>query len=503
MKFKFIARPTFRQALMVNQLPIWVLTVLAVVFSGVVMGEVDTRADTITRTVVEGKLTQEEILQIADQIRFAWLTSFTFFLVFAAGTSLLAIWVYGHVSKRVETIVHFASRRAAGEPVEPLIPMGSDPLGKLERAIIDVSDRVQQRDEALRQETERSRFDARLQRAFELAEREPQALDAAEHALSTLFGDHEVDVLLSDDSGAHLRRHGGESEREPRCSVEAPMDCAAIRRGVTLRFESSNAIDACPILRKSGRGPCSAICAPLNVMGASVGVLHLEGLDGQLPASGKLAQLEGITTHAGTRLAVLRTLMTSQVQARTDPLTGLLNRRSFEASAERRFSSRTEGTHAVVMCDLDHFKRLNDTAGHAAGDRALKLFAQTLKQNLRPRDIVGRHGGEEFILLLDGCTASGARSILNRFREKLQVVTSRYNGPPFTSSFGVSIYPADGIELLDLTRSADGALYQAKEAGRDCVVTTMDSLPEPEPETSRPADDEPAASVPALRRVEA
>ena len=96
---------------------------------------------------------------------------------------------------------------------------------------------------------------------------------------------------------------------------------------------------------------------------------------------------------------------------------------------------------------------------------------------------MGRHGGEEFVVFVSEADSDTARTVLERVREKLALAVDRYNGPAFTASFGVSLYPADGRELEDLITEADQMLYQAKDRGRDCIVTSMDSAPPPpEPE---------------------
>ena len=286
---------------------------------------------------------------------------------------------------------------------------------------------------------------------------------------------------MADSSQANLTRVDEGQADSPGCAVVSLMECPAIRLNQQLSFGSSEKLSACPYLRGRDGGACSAVCTPLTVAGQGVGVVHITGADGTLPGPEESRLLEATARHTGTRLTMLRTLETSQVQAQTDPLTGLLNRRSFEEKVIRVLRGSGGKTHSVVMCDLDHFKRLNDTAGHAAGDRALKLFSQTLRSNVRPDDVIGRHGGEEFVILLADCKAQDARTILNRVRARLAISSQRYDGPSFTASFGVASFPDCGVELADLIRSADGALYEAKRSGRDRVVTTQDGVSPPPP----------------------
>jgi diguanylate cyclase (GGDEF)-like protein len=157
----------------------------------------------------------------------------------------------------------------------------------------------------------------------------------------------------------------------------------------------------------------------------------------------------------------------TQLQAATDSLTGLFNRRTFEGkvSALRR---EMDGM-AVAMVDLDHFKVLNDTHGHETGDRALVLFARLLKESFRSEDLCCRHGGEEFAIAFPACTAAQARNALNAFRSRLSAATSVAGLPSFTVSAGI-VDTKIHEDLPAALARADSALYQAKFGGRDQVV---------------------------------
>ena len=122
------------------------------------------------------------------------------------------------------------------------------------------------------------------------------------------------------------------------------------------------------------------------------------------------------------------------------------------------------------MADLDHFKVLNDTHGHEAGDRALRVFAQAVAATLRSGDLAGRVGGEEFAMILRGIAAAEAAVVLDRLRMAVLDATAG-SSPAFTASFGVTDTDFAGGALDDLMRVADAALYRAKQEGRDRVVT--------------------------------
>ena len=143
-----------------------------------------------------------------------------------------------------------------------------------------------------------------------------------------------------------------------------------------------------------------------------------------------------------------------------------MNRRSFETTARQLV--RRGGQFSVVLADVDHFKRVNDTLGHEAGDRALALFAEQLRTHLRGEDLLARYGGEEFVMLLPGAGAADAVEVMDRFRARFALATAA-QPPAFTASFGVA-EAHEPDSLAGLIRRADAALYRAKAQGRDCVV---------------------------------
>ncbi|HVF40261.1 MAG TPA: PleD family two-component system response regulator [Gemmatimonadaceae bacterium] len=159
----------------------------------------------------------------------------------------------------------------------------------------------------------------------------------------------------------------------------------------------------------------------------------------------------------------------------TDGLTGVDNRRSLEQRLHEMFehSLRLHEPIACVMCDIDHFKKVNDTYGHAAGDEVLKQFARILKKEAREIDRVGRYGGEEFLILLPGTVLDAAVTFAERLREKVDANTFSYDGGTLTRtmSCGVAAWPHPRVQgREELLKAADDALYVAKELGRNRVV---------------------------------
>ena len=164
---------------------------------------------------------------------------------------------------------------------------------------------------------------------------------------------------------------------------------------------------------------------------------------------------------------MLRVMEATHLQAATDPLTGLLNRRSFENRAQDLI--RRGVPFSLAMGDLDHFKKLNDTHGHEAGDRALRLFASTVKSSLRPGDNAARYGGEEFLLVFPDSAADHAIAAVERLREELALAVNGGGTPPFTASFGVADR-SHGNTLDEVLKHADDALMLAKRDGKNRVL---------------------------------
>jgi diguanylate cyclase (GGDEF)-like protein len=340
----------------------------------------------------------------------------------------------------------------------------------LQRSIATSTERSAKREGRLRAEAARQEFEGRLSRALDMAQDEVSSLDVVDRALGLAAAGRQAELLLADSSRAHLVRAAG-SGSDRACTVESPRDCVAVRRGQTLVFSDSEELDACPYLR--GRGaPCSSVCVPVNVLGNTVGVLHTVGAAGDPPSTDVTIRLETISTEAGARIGMLRALQRSEIQAATDPLTGLLNRRSVE---DRIYSlQREERPFAVVMADLDNFKLLNDTHGHEAGDRALRLFASTLKVSLRPGDSAARYGGEEFLLVFPDCGAEAALAAVERLREELALSVNKGGTPVFTASFGVADL-RHGATLDEMLKHADDALLLAKREGKNRVLVAQAS----------------------------
>ena len=336
---------------------------------------------------------------------------------------------------------------------------------------------TQKADDSLRETTrdldhalERQEFESRLANALDMAEGEVEVLEVFNRSLATTLGTNPAELLLADNSQAHLMRMtavGFEADHLG-CSVDSPASCPAARRAQIQVFQDSDALDACPKLRHRSPEPISALCVPVAIMGRTVGVIHSTANVGRIPTEDEVQDLGTLAKLSGARLGMIRAMAESQLQAATDPLTGLLNRRSFEEKMIE--AQRAHPVIGIAMADLDHFKDLNDTYGHETGDRALRTFARVLSESLRHEDIVCRFGGEEFAVALPGCGVNQASRILDSVRSRLDAAVTVSGLPKFTVSIGVSDFQR-GEELPHALARADSALFSAKDNGRNQVVS--------------------------------
>ena len=257
-------------------------------------------------------------------------------------------------------------------------------------------------------------------------------------------------------------------------NVFAPDDCWALRRGQAYPAAGSTPTFQCSHLhpRPGQTEDAAHLCVPLVAQGEMLGILTLSA-DAPISHEARSVALAA-SEQVSMALANLKLQETLRTQSLRDPSTGLFNRRYLEVSLERETqrASRRGQPLSVLMLDIDHFKRFNDSHGHDAGDALLAQFGALLARTVRNEDVACRYGGEEFTIVLQETAAEQA---LERAEQicaavrTLDVQHRRQTLGPVSVSIGIATLPTDGSTPAELLRNADRALYAAKHAGRDQV----------------------------------
>lgn len=194
--------------------------------------------------------------------------------------------------------------------------------------------------------------------------------------------------------------------------------------------------------------------------------------------SGILPMVEQFASHAALVVSNVRLLEQVRTMAETDPLTGIPNRLMFDRTLRREMKRAERNTEplGLLLLDIDHFKVLNDTHGHQAGDEVLRAIASTLSTHCRAFDMVARYGGEEFGVILPAAQVSECVEVAERLRAQVEEAPTI---SPVTVSVGIAAYPGDGSEVQELIRAADEALYASKRHGRNRVTAAGSSSDPP------------------------
>ena len=217
-----------------------------------------------------------------------------------------------------------------------------------------------------------------------------------------------------------------------------------------------------------------SLCLPMIVKGETIGMLHLQFKDYVEISRSTKDLAETTAQNLALCFANLKLQQKLKYQSLHDPLTGLHNRRYLEESLKNEIdrARRKQQFISVMMLDVDHFKRLNDTYGHRAGDLVLNKLGAYLLSAIRQYDIACRYGGEELIIVMPDASIEDTIIRAEKIRSDIKNLELEHDGKRLKSisvSIGVSCFPDDGIDAKSLTQAADKALYQAKEEGRDRV----------------------------------
>ncbi|MBI5681677.1 MAG: diguanylate cyclase [Deltaproteobacteria bacterium] len=253
--------------------------------------------------------------------------------------------------------------------------------------------------------------------------------------------------------------------------IQEAVLCRAVRSGQEFVVGDVENEYRCPyqeIVQKKG----SYVCFPVSTGGAMLGWVHLVSNETGYFTPERCFTIESYISSLAPAISNMRLLNAHKKLSIRDSLTGLYNRRFLDNVLEKQASvaGRYKQPLSVVMIDVDHFKKFNDTHGHAFGDKVLRLMAEVLTRTVRESDTVGRWGGEEFILVLPNTDVEGAYHVAEKVRAAVEGCSvMAVSGMPqgVTISLGISTYPNISGDLKELVESADNALYQSKATGRN------------------------------------
>lgn len=257
-------------------------------------------------------------------------------------------------------------------------------------------------------------------------------------------------------------------------SIYSPEDCHALRCGTLYLREEGSLKMVCRHFTEGEGRDGNYLCMPLIAQGETLGVLHLD-FGSERWGADRLKLAFNLVSHSSMKLANLKLRDTLKSQSIRDPLTGLYNRRYMEEAFERELgrADRRRSQMGVIMADLDHFKRYNDSFGHEAGDRVLQEVATVLTGSFRREDIVCRYGGEEFVSIIPEVQREELVERAQLVCARIRRIRIQHRGQLLGSisiSLGVVMYPTDARTQDELLSKADAALFRAKRNGRDCVI---------------------------------
>lgn len=321
-----------------------------------------------------------------------------------------------------------------------------------------------------------------------------EAYRMSENALPTLLGFRAGALCVLNPSRDLVESVASWGNCSTTQKVFHPDDCWAMRRGKDYGGPGS----PLPCSHLDPSCGTNYLCVPLTAQGETLGLLYVEDraqFGSTIPQSSiRFDQValrrraNAVAERVSLALANLKLRALLRDQSIRDPLTGLYNRRYLEESLNREMhrAQRMGRNLSLVMLDLDHFKRFNDTFGHQVGDILLKEVAGVIKGRVRAGDLACRYGGEEFSIIVAEVDEKGASKCTESIREAIKHLSLHNRGQTLgtiTVSAGIATFPTHAHDSEDLIRVADEALYKAKKAGRDCIF-----IYEPSESNSKAAD---------------
>ncbi|HEX2676582.1 MAG TPA: diguanylate cyclase [Polyangiales bacterium] len=416
--------------------------------------------------------------ELEDIGRYSLLFTFAGFLL----GGLLIRYLLQHT---VAPLAALAERAGSRQPLDP--PSEDEPIGELyglSRALFDLDSAARERERL----AEQARAQAVALGGF--GEFVQQLADDAElhsalaRTMQERVAPSKLHILVRNASRNRLEiawPEGKNSEDQYKFPILVePIKCRAVRTLQPVTSSVGNPTCCKCALGVPAQG--SYHCVPMLAAGELVGLVNMQTEDRPSfdPELQTLSQ--SYISFASTTLSSIRLLAATRERALRDPLTQAYNRSFLSEYLMKQLSqaARRSSQLSVLMLDLDHFKRLNDTYGHQIGDRALTTFASCLNEQVRASDAVIRYGGEEFVVLLSDADANTAMAIAERIRASVEKQVVSADGQPIGNilrcSIGVATYPTHGNDEATLLSAADRALYRAKANGRNNVVLVSSDM---------------------------
>ena len=272
-------------------------------------------------------------------------------------------------------------------------------------------------------------------------------------------------------------------------TIFGPEDCWSLRQGKVHSVDDPQNGLLCQHLKN--KRPQPYLCSPMNAFGETMGMLHLQlpsRPNNDLETVNSFEAIKGLVGNFANQVALaianLKLREALQHQSVRDPLTQLYNRRYLIESFERELARAQRNQHSIgiIMIDVDHFKRYNDTYGHDGGDTLLREFGSFFKNQCRREDIPCRYGGEEFVMIMPGIDEKDLLSRCDDIRNKTKLLKIEHRGQmlgTITISIGAALFPMHGETPENLISTADVAMYVAKHKGRDQVILGQKSSSAP------------------------
>ena len=349
------------------------------------------------------------------------------------------------------------------------------------------NDELRQQAAELSKRNEEIQLFSKMNDFLQTSTTEAEAYAVISDVVTQMFPDDSGAVFVLSASRTMLEASAVWGPLPPSNVIFPPNECWAHRRGqvhLALTHERQ-----CQHVSDEGH---MYVCLPLLAQGETLGVLHI--LDGPLTSdlaragearmADKCRLAKILADNIGLGIANLKLRESMRNLSIRDSLTGLFNRRYMEEAfaQEMHRATRNEAQLAVIMIDIDHFKRFNDNFGHDGGDAVLRTLGEYLQKHVRGGDIACRFGGEEFILILSPSTADGACQRAEKIRAGaalLNLTHANRDLGKITLSLGVAMFPDNAADAAAVVKAADVALYEAKRNGRNRVVMAAEKAGEP------------------------